>query len=237
MKKFLKIISVILAVLILGIGSYYLYYLWRITFAPKKTVYYSSQVGYNCYDPREAIGYHPYVFVGFVEETHDYMTERFKREFPEIIKKSDSPCTECNVKVIKNIKGNLIEGIIFSLYKDGGLSGGIPMYIEMETGDLIPELGKYYIFIARAHIDGTVTVGGMKDAIELESEITADNLDRSQIYQEYVDAAENEITYYLLHKKYRAKVDKDFGDGSYNQQVYQEILKEEAERAEQKKAD
>lgn len=223
MKKFLKVISVILAVIIFGTGCYFL---WRITLAPKEIMYYSSQVIYNCYDPREAIGIHPYVFVGFVEETHDYMTERFKREFPETIKKSDSPWTECDVKIIKNIKGNLIEGITFPLYKDGGVSK-IPMYIEMEDGDLIPESGKYYIFIARALIDGTVTVGGLKDAIELESGITADNLDSSPIYQEYVDASENEITYYLLHKKYRAKVDKDFGDGSYNQQVYQEILKEE----------
>ncbi|MDE5994772.1 MAG: hypothetical protein K2G60_04585 [Oscillospiraceae bacterium] len=233
MKKFLKVISVVFAVLILGTGSYYL---WRITLAPKEIMYYSSQVGYNCYDPRENIGYHPYVFVGFVEKTHDYMTERFKRKFPEIIKESDSPWTECNVKVIKNIKGNLIEGITFPLYKDGGLSGRIPMYIEMETGDLIPESGKYYIFIARALIDGTVTVGGLKDAIELESGITDDNLESSPIYQEYVDAAENEIKYYLLFNKYLAKVDKDFGDGSYNQQIYQEILKEEAERKEREKA-
>ena len=227
MKKI--VISVLCVIITLGAVSSYLY--WNANIAPKKIMYYSSQVGYNPYDPREQLGNFPYVFVGFVEETHDYMTERRKREFPKIIKEIDRPMTECKVTVIKNIKGNLIEGISFSLYKSGGLSKN-PRYIAMEQGDLIPESGKYYIFIGLAHADGTLTVGGLNDAIELESGITADNLDNSLLYQEYVDAFNNQTKphYTYWEKNCLAAIDRDFGDGSYNEKVYQEILKEETER-------
>lgn len=234
MKKFLKVISVILAVIIFGTGCYFL---WRITLAPKKAAYYASEPTYIASDFRQVVGYHPYVFVGFIEETHDYMTERFKRNFPETVKEIDRPMTECNVKVIKNIKGNLTEGVTFSLYKSGGVSKNL-MYIEMEQNSIMPESGKYYIFIGYAHKDGTVTVGEWPGIVELESGINADNLDASEFYQKYAEAAKNQIKnpHVSLSDKFLAKNDKNYGDGSYNQQVYQEILKEEAKREERQKA-
>lgn len=227
MKKILKIISVICAVMILGAGSYYLY---RITLAPKKYSYYITEPGYNASEPREVVGMHPYVFVGYIEELHDYNTERFKREFPEIIKKSGYAWTECDVKVIKNIKGNLIEGITFPLYKSGGVSRDL-MYIQKEQNSIMPESKKYYIFFGYVREDGALLVGSLPGIVELENEINCDNLDTSEIYQKYIDAAENEIRYYLTENKFLSKADKNYGDGSYNAQIQKEILKEETERA------
>lgn len=233
MKKFLKFISVICAVIILGAGCYYLY---RITLAPKKFSYYISEPSYNAGNTRAVVGIYSYVFVGFIEETHDYMSERFKREFPETIKEFDLPMTECNVKVIKNIKGSLRENVTFPVYKTGGLSKNL-MYIEREQNSIMPEAEKYYIFFGYAHEDGTLTVGDHPGIVEIESGINAENLESSKLYQEYVDAYENQILpKYSIGYSYLEKNDVNFGNGEYNQKLYQKELKEEAEKAKKEKA-
>lgn len=222
MKKFLKIMAVICAVVILGVGCYYLY---SITIAPKKFSYYISEPSYNAGDTRAVVGIYSYVFVGFIEETHDYMSERFKREFPETIKEIDLPMTECKVKIIKNIKGNLRDDVTFPVYKSGGLSKDF-MYIEKEQSSIMPEAEKYYIFFEYAHEDGTVTVGDHPGIVEIESGINAENLENSKLYQEYVDAAENQIKnpHQSLSDNFLAKNDIDYGDGSHNAQIQKEIL-------------
>lgn len=233
MKKFLKVISVICAVTILGVGCYYLY---SITLAPKKFSYYISEPSYNAGDTRAVVGIHPYVFVGYIEETHDYMSERFKREFPETIKEIDLPMTECKVKIIKNIKGNLIEKSSFSVYKTGGLNKSLT-HIKMEQDSIMPQSERYYIFIGYAHEDGTLTVGDHPGIVEIESGINAENLESSKLYQEYVDAYENQILpKYSIGYSYLAKNDVNFGNGEYNQKLYQKELKEEAEKAKKEKA-
>lgn len=233
MKKFLKVISVICAVTILGVGCYYLY---SITLAPKKFSYYVSEPSYNAGDNRAVVGIHPYVFVGYIEETHDYMSERFKKNFPETIKEIDRPMTECKVKVIKNIKGSLREDVTFPVYKTGGLSKSL-MYIKMEQDSIMPQSERYYIFIGYAHEDGTLTVGDHPGIVKIESGINAENLESSKLYQEYVDAYENQILpKYSIGYSYLAKNDVNFGNGEYNQKLYQKELKEEAEKAKKEKA-
>lgn len=228
MKKNLKIIIPVLCIAV-ATGAAIGYHSW-ITYIPTEIDYICCDTRYNPYNPREVVGTQAYVFVGFVEETHDYMTEKYTRKFPEIIKKSDRPKTECKVKVIKNIKGNLQEGVSFSFYKGGGITED-RKYIELYDNDLIPEVGKYYIFTGYAHEDGTVTGGGPNGTIELESDITAENLESSKLYQEYVDAAENQVLFGKnLFIEFLAKADKNYGDGSYNAQIQKEILKEKAEQ-------
>lgn len=234
MKKKLKIIIPVLCfviVIVAVIG----YHSWR-NHIPTEIYYIHSDVAHNTDNPRENVGVQTYVFVGYVEETHDYMTEKHQREFPTIITDLDTETTECNVRVIKNIKGNLQEGSTFSFYKDGGISKD-RKYIVMHRNDLIPENGKYYIFMGFAHEDGTVTGGGENGTIELESGINAENLENSKLYQEYVDAVENQVSFNKnLYTEFLAKADKNYGDGSHNKQVYQEILKEKTEREEREKA-
>lgn len=234
MKKFLKIMAVICAVVILGTGFYYLY---SITLAPKKFSYYISEPSYNAGDNRAVVGIHPYVFVGYIEETHDYMSERFKKKFPETIKEIDRPMTECKVKVIKNIKGSLREDVTFPVYKTGGLSKSL-MYIEKEQNNIMPEAEKYYIFFGYPHKDGTVTIGEHPGIIELESGINAENLENSKLYREYVNAAENPIKapHPTLSDEFLAKNDVDYGDGSHNAKIQQEILREQAEKEAKEKA-
>lgn len=230
MKKHLKwlipVISVVL-IAVIGTGGYFI---WRNTRVPTEIKYYSTSSLIDQSDLRQVVGVKNYVFVGYVKEIHDYMTEKNSREFPQVIVDCDEPMTECVVEVIKNIKGNLTEGTTFSFYKGGGVVDSRE-YIELYENDLMPEVGKYYVFSGYAHEDGTVTGGGVNGTIELEEGITADNLAQSENYKKYVDAVANEILPYIpdIVPRYLATIDRNYGDASYNAQVYQEELKKQAE--------
>lgn len=200
---------------------------------PLKIQYTHAVSTININDPKEVVGAKDYVFVGFVEETHDYFTEKDKREFPASVTDFNRPITECKVKVIKNIKGTLKEGISFPFYKGGGVSEDYK-YIVLYENDFIPEIGKYYIFTGYAYEDGAVIGGGPNGTVELENGITADNVESSKLYKEYVDAFHNQILpKYSIGYSYLAKNDVNFGNGEYNQKLYQ---KEQAEKEAKEKA-
>lgn len=227
MKKHLKWIIPVICIVIVSsiVGGASLYF--KKNHLPNKIEYIHSNTTINTDDPREIVGSQRYVFVGFVEETHDYFMEKDTREFPEIIKNYNDSTTECRVKTVKNIKGNLTENITFSFFKDGGISEDRKS-IQLYENDLIPEVGKYYIFTGYAHEDGTVTGGGPNGTIELESGITAENLENSKLYQKYVDAFNNEILPSIDSgiPMYVAKEDINYDNGKYNKQLYQKSLKD-----------
>lgn len=228
MKKHLKWIIPVICIAFV-IGGYFIY---RYTRIPTEIIYGEpSDTDVNLDDPRELVGVKQYVFVGYVEETYDYYTEKGSRDFPEIIDYYDREWTECRVKVIKNIKGELIEGETFSFYKTGGITKDRE-YIWLNPNDFIPEVGKYYIFTGKAHPDGTITGGGTNGTIELESGITAETISTSEIFKKYVDAYENQIlpatedlsanrkTTPNETVRYYGKADKNYGDGSRNAEIY-----------------
>lgn len=229
MKKHLKwIVPVICIVLAAAIGGGYS--IIKNNRVPTEIRYTESVSLINHSDPREVVGSKKYVFVGYVEEIHDFILEKDSRDFPELIINYGDATTECVVKVIKNLKGNLIEGEAFSFYKGGGVAESRE-YIELSRNDFIPEVGKYYIFTGYAHECGTVTGGGENGTIELEVGIDESNFEQSEIYQKYVDAVANQIAPPIadIIMDYRAKNDVDYGDGSYNAALYEKDLIIQAE--------
>lgn len=86
-----------------AIGAAVGYHSWK-THIPTEIAYIHSDIAHNTDNPRENVSVQPYVFVGYVEEALDYMTEKYTREFPKVITEFDSETTECNVKVIKTLK-------------------------------------------------------------------------------------------------------------------------------------
>ncbi len=222
MKKTTKIIlSTICIVLAVIMVSGYV--AWK-NYIPTRIEYMISDTTVNLNDPREVVGVKPYVFVGYVQELYDFCTQKSSREFPEIVDYYEIPFTECRVKVVAGIKGNLKEGSEFSFYKVGGI---VPSRtcIFLDEGDIMPEKGKYYIFTGIAHADGTMTGGGTNGTIELEAGITENNLEDSKVYQTYLDAYENQI----LPSKgndfvYLCIADENYGDGTYNAELYKEYI-------------
>lgn len=207
------------------------YFLWRTVSPPKAVRYYSDYYSvdraFNLDDPRAYVGATKYVFVAKVTETHDYYTERLFHDFPAVIDYFDSEFTECRLNVITNIKGDLEVGKEFSYYKAVGISK-LRTYIMLEDrNDILPESGKYYVFFGIVHADGTMTGGG---TFPLEDGITESNLEKSAVYQKYVDAYNNQIVRYRsYYDDYLCTADINYGDGSYNAEIYAEYLKRQEE--------
>lgn len=228
MNKKVKIKTSILCLfLVAAIGTAGLL-IWRYNRTPTKIVYTpSGDTDVNLDDPREVVGVSDYVFIGKVEETYDYFSQKNKREFPEIIDYFGGEFTECRLKIIADIKGDLSVGNVFSYYKVGGINKSRTSIVLTE-GDVLPEVGKYYLFTGGAHADGTMT-GGI--TIPLEDTVTENNLEESKIYQQYVDAFNNQILPKNkgLYPDFLCTADKEFGDGSYNAELYSAYCKMEEE--------
>ena len=228
MKKALVIITSVILVFIV------LFVAW-FNYKPTKISYFVGCVEstINTENLPEVIGINDYVFVGYVENVYDYNHDRFFHKFPEIIDYFGGPFTECKVNVIKSIKGNIEPGTVFSYYKVGGVTGlRTSIYLPVEEGktDYYPETGKYYIFRGSAHPDGTVTGGGTYSTDLLEDGIDSTNYEKSAIYQEWVKAYENQIiSQYDDQYHYLCTADVDYGDGTYNAEIFAEYLEHREE--------
>lgn len=226
MKKYSKLIIIIAVLCITAVVGTGL--IWQNKHIPTKIVYHSkADTDVNFDDPREAVGSSRYVFIGKIEETYDYYVNKASRKFPEIADYFGGEFTECRIKIVDAIKGDLTVGNTFSYYKVGGITENRAC-IALEEGDILPETGKYYLFTGIAHADGTMT-GGV--TIQLEDGITEDNLNESKIYQEYVDGFNNQILPKTkgLYPDFLCTADKNFGDGSYNAELYSEYVKKTEE--------
>lgn len=218
----IKALAASIAVIFAATGGYFLL---RTTFPPTSVRYYSDFVSENrVFDLSDApryVGATRYVFVAKVTETHDYYTERLFHNFPAVVDYYDSEFTECRLKVITNIKGDLAVNKEFSYYKSVGVNKFRTHIILYEKGDVLPEVGKYYVFFGFAHPDGTMTGGG---TYPLEDGINESNFEESSVYQKYVDAFNNQIITYSKFD-YMCSADINYDDGSYNADIYAEELK------------
>ena len=218
----IKALAASIAVIFAATGGYFLL---RTTFPPTSVRYYSDFVSENrVFDLSDApryVGATRYVFVAKVTETHDYYTERLFHNFPAVVDYYDSEFTECRLKVITNIKGDLAVNKEFSYYKGVGVNKFRTHIILYEKGDVLPEVGKYYVFFGFAHPDGTMTGGG---TYPLEDGINESNFEESSVYQKYVDAFNNQIITYSKFD-YMCSADINYDDGSYNADIYAEELK------------
>ena len=113
-----NVLQVFLVILIL-------FAMW-LSYTPTKVKYLSeisaSDTAINSNDLREIVGTSTYVFIGYVEETHDYNSKKYFRHYPKIIDYNGMPYTECKLRVVESIKGGLVDDTTFSIYKFGGVA-------------------------------------------------------------------------------------------------------------------
>lgn len=229
MKKHIKRIACVICVVIVATAICG-YVAWK-NYTPTEVRYMMSETSVSLSDPRAVVGVKDYVFVGYVQDTYDYYTEKISHQFPEIVDYYDMPFTECQVKIIASIKGNLEVNSEFSFYKVGGITQS-RKYILLDENDIMPEKGKYYIFTGIAHADGTMTGGGSNGTIELEAGINESNLEQSEIYQTYLDAYENQILpdSQSSYPDFLCTADENYGDGTYNAELYEDYAKLKKEK-------
>lgn len=236
MTKRRKLLTILLSVFaVLSI----LFAVW-FNYKPTKISYLEGCIEYsiNITDLREVVGASDYVFVGYVEEIYDYNHDRLFHNFPKVIDYYGGPFTECRVTVTECIKGNIPACETLSYYKVGGVTWlRTSIYLDVEEGyveegygDYYPEVGKYYVFRGMAHPDGTVTGGGINSTEPLEENYNSNNYKQSKVYQNWINACENQIISEYDDYKYLCSADENYGDGVYNAEIYEDYMKSKEEK-------
>lgn len=101
-----------------------------------ETEYYEASFLIDTSDLSAVTTYAKYLFVGTVEE---YV----KSDYPD----EDSVYTYYSIKVVENIKGELVQDENVELKKSGGLKKNQECFI-LCSGDVLPAVGHTYIFAA-----------------------------------------------------------------------------------------
>ncbi|MCI9357280.1 MAG: hypothetical protein HFH59_06995 [Lachnospiraceae bacterium] len=114
----------------------------------------------NVDDPREMAAFSDYVFVGEVlkNEGYEYW--------------NSNPYTNYTVRVLENIKGNLIMDKEIPIVKQGGLSKDGSYYEIFEDDELPVEKG-IYIFYADAQADGSLLASGPNSSIKIDAPVNS----------------------------------------------------------------
>ncbi|MDR0884742.1 MAG: hypothetical protein LBN05_09125 [Oscillospiraceae bacterium] len=194
MKKQIKWLAVVICFAVLAVGAIGGFQWWQHTYVPGKieNLIIDSDVAFDRSNIRECVGAVDYLFVGYVEKAWDFMQTKTEREWPKYLVELDGPCTEYQLKVVKNIKGTLRQDEPTTYYQQGGISADRSAVVVFGEGTL-PKVGHYYLVWGTC---GDFEMGefiwGGNSWIELEEGITSENLKNSKIYQAHVEAYKHE---------------------------------------------
>ncbi|MES1041777.1 hypothetical protein [Peribacillus simplex] len=105
----------------------------------------------NVDDPKETVGDADYVFIGRVDEDVDTVyKDPVTIETSDGTKEVSTPYTNYKVRVLQNIKGDLVTDTSIPIQKTGGINEDGSSVVLFED-DTLPEEGKSYVFLAYAH--------------------------------------------------------------------------------------
>ena len=115
-------------------------------------------------NPAEVAGFADYVFVGVVAKKGetDYTVNGYDPADVEEFGLQGSPWTPYEVTVLEDLKGNLKIGAIVPVLKEGGPTAD-GQYMDLETGDFLPEEGQTLILFVDVASDGTLVVPSGKN--------------------------------------------------------------------------
>lgn len=115
-------------------------------------------------DKEKVVGFHDYVFVGAVKKVVG--TGYSDVDFSDGLRMFSQPYTRYEVKVIENLKGELVTDRDIPLTKhDGAYLFG--KRVSMMAGDNLPDVGECYIFICRADEDGELNIGSFSSFCDI----------------------------------------------------------------------
>ena len=113
---------------------------------------------YDISDKRKVVGFHDYVFVGEVKSVVG--TGYSDVDFSDGLRMFSQPYTQYEIRVIENLKGELITDKDIPLKKhDGAYLFG--KRVSMMEGDNLPDVGECYIFICSADEEGELNIGSL----------------------------------------------------------------------------
>ncbi|HHW89279.1 MAG TPA: hypothetical protein GX745_00015 [Clostridiales bacterium] len=143
------------------------------------------------------VGGSDYVFIG---EVKDYIRTEYGF-FDE------TPRTFYSVRVVENIKGELIQDQDIELRKTGGIDKKGKKFILYDY-DYLPKLNNYYIFSVLTQSNGGIEASGKNSSILIKDK---ENYQDSEEYKNIIDAYLNQNEDIIDREKEQSKYDKNYG--------------------------
>ena len=148
----------------------------------------------DIYNPAEVAGFADYVFVGFVNEKgNTEYHQNVDSSMLDGIEIEKDPYTNYEITVLENLKGNLKQGAMIPIQKEGGLSED-GSRIRLEEGDFLPEMGETLIVFITVQEDGTLLFSGKNDSYRLlDADHVGEDYKNLEVYKTIANACKNEV--------------------------------------------
>ncbi|MBC2153314.1 cell surface protein [Listeria innocua] len=189
-------------VTILGIGCLLTVSTYAEKTEPKKkdvpTYAIHSDYTLNIDNPNEVVGDADYVFVGKVtgESGTIYKNKTPIEQEDGSVKYIGEAYTNYKIKVISNLKNELTTDKELAIAKQGGIREDGSAYDIFED-DILPDVGKIYIFTAYTQDDGSLLISGGNSTIAFDEKTknidTAKEVTQTEEYETYENAVENQV--------------------------------------------
>ena len=156
-------------------------------------------------DINKVVGFHDYVFVGQVKKIVG--TGYTDVDFSDGLRLFSQPFTQYEIRVLENIKGELLTDRDIPLTKhDGAYYFG--KRVSMMEGDSLPDEGECYIFICIADEYGELNIGSFSSFCDIylcNAEDYRDDEEKIEIYRQAVENMDESVRHGERYKsKYEA---------------------------------
>ena len=153
-------------------------------------------------DKNKVVGFHDYVFVGEVKSVVG--TGYTQVDFSDGLRMFSQPYTQYEIKVLENLKGELITDRDIPLKKhDGAYPFG--KTVSMMEGDNLPDVGECYIFICSADEEGELNIGSFASFCNIYLCKVDDYTGSENLIEVYRDAVANMDESVRLGETYKSK--------------------------------
>ncbi len=144
-------------------------------------------------DKEKVAGFHDYVFVGEVKKVVG--TGYTQVDFSDGLRMFSQPYTQYEIRVIENLKGELVTDRDIPLKKHDGvyLFG---KKVSMMEGDNLPDVGECYIFICSADEEGELNIGSFSSYCDIylcKAEEYTGEEKQIEVYREAVENMDESV--------------------------------------------
>ena len=153
-------------------------------------------------DINKVVGFHDYVFVGQVKKIVG--TGYTDVDFSDGMRMFSQPYTQYEIRVLENLKGELVTDSDIPLTKhDGAYFFG--KRVSMMEGDSLPDVGECYIFICITDENGELNIGNFSSFGDIYLCNAEDYTGKEALIDIYRDAIENMDESILYGERYKSK--------------------------------
>lgn len=153
-------------------------------------------------DKEKVVGFHDYVFVGEVKNVVG--TGYTDVDFSDGLRMFSQPYTQYEIRVLENLKGELVTDRDIPLTKhDGAYLFG--KRVSMMEGDSLPDVGECYIFICSADEEGELNIGSFSSFCDVYLCKAGEYTGEEKQIEIYREAVENMDESVRIGERYKSK--------------------------------